>query len=63
MTKEQRQLIIAEGDKLKDEYDKLAQEAKKAKEFSMYAFAYIKSKEAILKYQLAILTLDAENKI
>ena len=62
MDKEKRHLIMAEGDKLKDEYDKLAQEAIE-KDLSMLVYAYVKSKEAILKYQLAILNLDAENKI
>ena len=62
MDKERRSLIMAAGDALKATYHDLAIEAK-AKNDTIEALAHVRSEEAILKYQLAILTLDAQDRI
>lgn len=62
MDKEKRSLIMAAGDALKEKYHELAMKEKE-KNNTIEALAHIRSEEAILKYQLAILTLDSQNKI
>lgn len=62
MDEETRKLIMNAGYELKDEYVKLANEAKE-KNDAIHALAYIEAQMAIQKYQIAILTLYSENKI